>query len=177
MKWIFRFLVVFAVLVAIAWMVGMSLPQNHTATRSARFAASPETVWSTLVEVGAYPDWRSGLDSVVLLDGREGKLAWREIMGGERLSFEADTMQGPSRMNSRITDTGIDFGGSWDYAIEPDGAGTRLTITENGEVYSPLFRFISRYVMGHTSTMERYLSDLAARIGEEPAPTGSEGDP
>lgn len=177
MKWIFRFLIAFAILAAIAWMVGMSLPQNHTVSRSARFAASPEIVWTTLVDVGAYPDWRSGVDSVVLLDAPGGRMAWREVMGGERLSFEADTTQRPSRMQSRITDTGIDFGGTWDYVIEPDGAVTRLTITENGEVYSPLFRFISRYVTGHASTIERYLADLAARIGEGPAPTGSQGNP
>ena len=170
MKWIFRFLIAFAALVAVAWIIGMSLPQNHTVSRSARFAAAPETIWATLVDVSSYPEWRSGVDTVILLDGTENRLAWQESMGGDRLSFDADTTQRPKHLQSRITDTGIEFGGSWDYVIEPDGEGTRLTITENGEVYSPLFRFMSRYVMGHGSTIERYLSDLAARLGETSAP-------
>ena len=33
-------------------------------------------------------------------------------------------------------------------------------ITENGEVYNPLFRFMSRFVFGHTATIDKYLEDL-----------------
>ncbi len=40
--------------------------------------------------------------------------------------------------------------------------GTRVRVTEDGEVYNPLFRFVSRFIMGHTATMDRYLDDLAA---------------
>ena len=60
----------------------------------------------------------------------------------------------------------LPFGGSWDYLIEPDGTGSKLTVTENGEVYNPIFRFVSRYVMGHTATMDKYLAALAAKTGD-----------
>lgn len=50
--------------------------------------------------------------------------------------------------------------------IVPDGSGSRLTITENGEIYNPVFRFVSRYVIGQTSTIDKYLTDLAPRLGE-----------
>ncbi len=46
-----------------------------------------------------------------------------------------------------------------------DNTGTRLTITENGEVYNPIFRFMSRFVFGHTATMDQFLSDLKKRVG------------
>ena len=39
--------------------------------------------------------------------------------------------------------------------------GLRERITENGEVYNPLFRFVSRFVMGHTRTIDTYLGDVA----------------
>ena len=43
------------------------------------------------------------------------------------------------------------------------GSGTRVSITERGEVYNPIFRFLSRFVFGHTGTMETYLRDLARK--------------
>ena len=68
------------------------------------------------------------------------------------------------RLVTRIADTGLPFGGQWTYELVPDGEGTRLTITEDGEVYNPLFRFVSRFVMGHTATIERYLDDVEKRF-------------
>ncbi len=167
MKWILRFLLLFAAIAAIVWIVGMTLPQNHTVSRSARFAASPDSIWSTIVDVESYPEWRPGVDRVVRLNPSNGRLAWREITGGDRLSFEAQTQEAPARLVTRITDTDIPFGGTWEYSIVADGDGSRLTITENGEVYNPLFRFMSRYVLGHTATIDRYLEDLRKRTGEQ----------
>ena len=71
-----------------------------------------------------------------------------------------------------IADKGIPFGGSWDYRIAPDGTGSRITITENGQVYNPIFRFVSRYVLGHTATLDKYLTALAARVGDTYVPSG-----
>jgi hypothetical protein len=70
----------------------------------------------------------------------------------------------PKRLVGRITDTSLPFRGSWTYVLQSEGTGTRLSITENGEVYNPIFRFMSRFVFGHTATMERYLVDLAAHV-------------
>ena len=38
-------------------------------------------------------------------------------------------------------------------------------ITEDGEVYHPLYRFMSRFVFGHTTTIDRYLTDLGRKLG------------
>jgi len=68
----------------------------------------------------------------------------------------------PSRV-VRITDESLPFGGSWPYELEPGAAGTRLAIREEGEVYNPVFRFMSRFVMGHHSTIDQYLEALQTR--------------
>jgi hypothetical protein len=65
---------------------------------------------------------------------------------------------------NRIADPKLPFGGSWTYEVSAAGSGTELNITENGEVYNPLFRFVSRFIMGHTATIEKYQRDLAARL-------------
>jgi hypothetical protein len=42
-----------------------------------------------------------------------------------------------------------------------------VRITENGEVYNPLFRFVSRYVIGHNRTIDAYLRALGQATGQE----------
>jgi hypothetical protein len=59
--------------------------------------------------------------------------------------------------------------GTWTFEFVPEGDGTRLTITERGEVYNPIFRFMSRFVFGHTATMDAFVENLGKRIGETPA--------
>ena len=59
----------------------------------------------------------------------------------------------------------------------PDAS--RVTITERGWVSNPIFRFVSRFVMGHTSTLDAYLRALGKHFGSEPTPTvvASTGEP
>ena len=47
-------------------------------------------------------------------------------------------------------------------------------MTERGEVKHPLFRVISRFVIGHTRTIDGYLRDLAASFGEDAEPEPAE---
>ena len=67
----------------------------------------------------------------------------------------------------RIEDTNLPFGGSWTYELAPVGdSETTLRITEDGEVYNPIFRFVSRFVMGHDATIRQYLSAVGTRFTE-----------
>ena len=55
--------------------------------------------------------------------------------------------------------------------MEDEGAGGCVAVvTERGEVKHPLFRVISRFVIGHTRTIDGYLRDLAASFGEDAEP-------
>lgn len=76
----------------------------------------------------------------------------------------------PSRMVTRIIDEGMPFGGSWTYELREIEAGTDVRITENGVVYNPIFRFMSRFVMGHHGTLDAFLRNLTQEFGgaEEP---------
>ena len=50
---------------------------------------------------------------------------------------------------------------------------------ERGSVYNPVFRFISRFFMGHTSAIDGFLRALGKKFGTEPTPTvvAIEGEP
>jgi len=53
------------------------------------------------------------------------------------------------------------------HCTETTAEGTLLTITEDDEVYNPIYRFVSRFIIGHTQTIDSYLNDLAIAIEHE----------
>ncbi len=169
MKWLLVVVAVVVVPVIAVALIGMTLPQNHTASRTADLKGPPDSVWSIITDVERYPSWRKEVDSVQRIDSA-GKLSWREVSGSDRITYEATAFEQPTHFVARIADKGLPFGGSWDYRIEPGQTGSKLTITENGEVYNPIFRFASRFIMGHTATIDKYLTALAARTGTEYVP-------
>lgn len=150
--------------VAIVSIVGWSLPVAHVSSRGERFDAPPPAVWKVVTEVGAYASWRSDISAVELLPPVDGRPAWREISGGDRVEYVADAMVEPTQFVSRITTKGLPYGGRWRYELTPDAGGTRVTITEEGEVYNPIFRFMMKYVLGETATIEKVLTALAKRL-------------
>ena len=143
---------------AIVTAVGYALPVAHVATRDAVVNAAPEVVFARISDPAQYRLWRPDLDSVEVL-GTE-PLRWREHSGGDTIAYEAIERSAPRRFVTRIADPDLPFGGTWTWELQPEGAGTRVTITERGEVYNPIFRFMSRFVFSRTATMEKVLRQL-----------------
>ena len=152
---------VVAIVIVIA--IGYSLPVAHTASRDATLAVPPDRVFATLTGVEGFPKWRSDVTRVEVLS--RSPLRWREDGTNGAITFEMAEVQPPSRLVTRIADTSLAFGGSWLYELAPAGSGTHVTITERGEVYNPVFRFMSKYVFGHTATLDAYLAALRKQSG------------
>lgn len=166
-RWLLIGAGVVAALVAGVLVVGMMLPESHTATVAAEYPVPPELVWSAITEVDAFPQWRRGVTRVEVLEpAEEGgpPRRWRETGEYGPMTLEVVEMEPGRRLVARIADQGLPYGGTWTYRAEPVPGGTRLTITEDGEVYSPLFRFMSRFVFGHESTLRDYHEDLRERL-------------
>jgi hypothetical protein len=156
MKWLIYGGLAIVIIPAIVVLIGAALPKEHVASRKIVLRASPSEVFTL---ISGPSDWR-GLKYELLT---ESPLKWRETdSGGEAITYERVDTIAPKRIVNRIADPKLPFGGSWTYEIAPSGSGTELTITENGEVYNPLFRFVSRFIMGHTATIEKYQRDLVA---------------
>ena len=150
-------------LVGLVTLIGYSLPVAHTASRTASLTQPADRVYVALTDVQSYPQWRSDVKSVEDLAASPRR--WREHGSNGDLTFEVVEANPPGRLVTRIADRDLPFGGTWTYELTPEGDGTRLTITEDGEVYNPIFRFMSRFVFGHTATMDQFLSDLKKRVG------------
>lgn len=74
----------------------------------------------------------------------------------------------PRRFVVRIADRSLPFGGTWSYDIAPaSGGGSELRISEDGEIYNVIYRFVSRFFLGYTATMEQYFRDLGAKFGQK----------
>ncbi len=163
LKWLGLVVLVLGGFVVLMAIFGASLPVKHTATRTASFKASPQQVWDL---ISGPPNWRPEVTLYEELPPVDGHRMWIEYgKGGSKMTYEAVESDPPRKLVTRVADPHLPFGGTWTYEIAPtaDG-GCTLTITENGEVYNPVFRFISRYVMGYTATMDRYLRGLQAKV-------------
>ena len=166
MKWILIVLGVIAALIAVMAIVGSLMPKGHTASRTAVINQTPEALWATITDCAAFPQWRKDVKSVEVLPDRDGHKVWREDGKNGKMALEVVEASPPSRLVMRIADPGP-FGGTWTYQIEPNGAGSRITITENGEVYNPIFRFMSKMFFDQASTIETYLTALGRKYGED----------
>jgi hypothetical protein len=165
LTWLIRIVIGLILIGAVVFIVGSRLPQNHTASRTARLPQAPEVVWAAITDVAAFPSWRSDVESVVQLAPQNDKPVWREkSRRGNTITYAAEVWEPPRHLVTRITDKDLPFGGSWDYVISPSGTGSSITITEHGEIYNPVFRVVSRF-MSPSATIEAYLTALATRLG------------
>lgn len=168
MKWIlWAFIFLGAILILIT-LIGWLLPKAHTATREARFHQPPEAIWKAITDVDAMPEWRQGLKDVKRLPDKNGLPYWVETSDSGTIPFETVISQPPSKLVIRIADPKLPFGGTWTYEITPVAGGSSLRISENGEVYNPVFRFLSQFVFGYSETIDTYLKSLFKKFGEEP---------
>jgi uncharacterized protein YndB with AHSA1/START domain len=152
-------------LVLIVVIVGSRLPQGHVASRERVLAVEPDRVFALISTPEDFPAWRTGVQRVEMLPLVEGKTLFREVGSDGAISYVFDEVVPDQRLVSRIADEGLPFGGQWTFELSPVPEGTALRITEDGQVYNPVFRFVSRFVIGHHATIDRYLADLEARVG------------
>lgn len=171
MKWILIPLGVLVGVVALVAIVGALLPREHAASRRAHYRESPEALWAVITDYQSFSTWRTTVKKVEPLPAKGGRTGWRETDNhGQAIPYEVVESVPSQKMVTRIADPKLPFGGTWTQELEPSESGTTLRITENGSVYNPIFRFMSRFVFGYTATMDEYLRALGAKFGESVTP-------
>jgi Polyketide cyclase / dehydrase and lipid transport len=160
-------------LVVLIAIIGALLPRDHVASMTATIPAPPEKVWDAVTNVDSFSSWRGDLQRVDLISRTGGAMSWREHSKHGPVKMAVDVAEPPRRLVVHIADKDLPFGGSWEYIIVPDPAGanhSRLTITERGYVSNPIFRFVSRFVMGHYRSLDAYLRALGKKFGADIIP-------
>lgn len=170
LRWLVLVMGLPVVLIAVLITVGLFLPRDHAVASRARFAASPDSVWAVISDLGNAASWRPDVKRMERLPDRNGHAAWLEVGQTGSLPYEVVEWDPPRRLAVRIDDPSLPFGGTWTYTIEPAGGGTDFTIVERGTIRNALFRALARFVFGYHSTLDGYLRALGTRLGEEPTP-------
>ena len=141
MKWIIRIITSIVAVMALIALVGFFLPVAHEASRTAEFNKPPETVYALISDLKNYPTW------------------WPE----NEVNVEVVEAVPPTKFVTRIVGESA-FGGTWTMDIAPTSTGSRLTITERGEIYNVIFRTLAYFVFGYTATMDSCLAAAHRRL-------------
>ena len=163
MKWIGGTLAAVVALVVIVLGIGMSIDERHTITRTRTLPHPPSEVWAVIRDFGRAPEWQPGVESVERVEG-ESSETWRMSGSFGDMPIRVEDEVAGYELVTRIVDDDMPFGGTWTYQLEPVEEGARLTITEDGFVRNPFYRFASRYVFGYDRTVEEYLEALSQRL-------------
>lgn len=171
MKWLLITLGLIALLIAVVALGGAMLPEAHTASRWATYNRPPAEIWAVITDFSNYPSWRPEVRSVEMLPGQNGLPAWREIDShGNSIPYQVTEMRPPERLTAVIADPKLPFSGTWTWDIQPVNGGASVRIHETGRVHNPIFRFVARFVLGYTKTMDQYLKALGTKFGENVQP-------
>ena len=141
MKWILWPIAVLVATVGVIALIGYFLPVGHQASRSAEFNKPPEAVFALIANPSSYATWWDGAD----------------------VRAEVVESVPPSKLVTRIVGE-TQFGGTWTFEVGPTATGSRLTITERGEIYNVIFRTLAKYVFGYTGTIDSFLAAARKKL-------------
>ncbi|EKO13350.1 MULTISPECIES: LIC10604 family protein [Leptospira] len=158
------YIMVFLVLLILTiYGVGASLPVEHSVFMERIYKVPPENVYSLIRDFKQYPFWRRNVKKVEEISST----SWKETdIHEDVITFSFIQDRKNMFLESKIMDEDKPFGGSWTYELSSVSEGTKLKITENGKVYSPVFRFFSKFVFGHSGMIKEYLDFIDQKIWE-----------
>lgn len=164
MKWVILIVGILVLAAVVMAAAGAMLPVKHQASRKARFRRPPEAIYAV---IAGPPDWRPDVKaSGALPDANGRKRWWEQDSHGKKIAFELVEDSPPARRVTRIADEKLPFGGMWTVEVAPVSAGeSEVRVTEDGEVYNVIFRFMSRYIFGYYGSIDAYLKNLGAKLG------------
>jgi uncharacterized protein YndB with AHSA1/START domain len=152
----------------VAAVIGATMEKSHVATRQAVYARTPNEVWEVITRFDRTAQWRTDVDAVEIESG--DPIRFVEMGPQGPLPLEVTEQDPPHKLVLLAADASLPFSGSWTFELAPVEGGTRLTITEQGSIDNPLFRFMARVFMDPAGTANTYLVDLGHHFGEEVTP-------
>lgn len=159
MKWVYGILGALILVALVVAIVGWLLPVKHEASRAVELARTPNEVYALASDYRNYAAWWPDISRIEVLVEEPGRATFREHLADGPIVMSVMEQSAPSRFVTKIDDASQPFGGTWTFEVVPASEGrTRLTITERGEIYNPIFRALARFVFGYTATMESFLA-------------------
>lgn len=143
--------------VAVGWM----LPVEHRSVVTRTIPAPADEVWARIASVEDWATWRTDVRRVEMEAGDRAVVTDSNGRVRYRIERTADRT-----LVTTIDQEGLPYGGRWIWSVEPaeDGISASVTVEEEGEVYNPVFRFVSRFILGHDATIRSVLDELESSV-------------
>ena len=164
MKLLIITLGVLVLLIVAIVVIGALLPKHHVVTRTAVLNATQDQIFFL---ISGPQDWRGDLKEYKFYDDAGRHMIRETDKRGQTITYEVVESQSPTLLKRTIADKSLPFGGSWTWDVQPQNGGCSVSITEDGDVYNPVFRFVSQFVIGHTRTIDTYLAMLAKAVKQQ----------
>lgn len=178
--WFLIFLIAVAVTVALILLVvhllGRALPPEHTAHGEIVLSADQSRVYGILADVVNSPAWSPITVVQPLKPDDQGRERWTVRQG--RHAFEITILEHTptTRLVHQLRDERNVFGGTWTISLStptptptstPPHTQTRVTITEQGWIRVPIFRFIMAKFLDPSANLRAHLDALAKHLGQQ----------
>jgi hypothetical protein len=152
-------LLLLLVLVA-TFVAGYTLPATREGAAARSFAAPPELVRGTILDIDSQPAWRA---RVVAIE-RGSDDGWTEITAdGERIAFRLH-----DNTDTKITlefSSSRGYTGRWEAETAASASGgTTLSVREQATTPSPMGRILSRLFFDPQAFAALYLDELSAEV-------------
>jgi len=157
--------VIVAVVLVILGVVvtGLLLPKRHVVSRTASYRAAPDRLFFL---ISGPQGWRPDvLRCEAVPDAGSRELLRETTRDGETITYELLDRVFPVSIKRRIATENLPYSGTWAYSLQPKGDVTIVRITEDGEVYNPVFRFMARF--GRKRSLDSYLRALGQATQQE----------
>lgn len=160
MKWILLLVCILIVLIAMIYLIGSLMDVKHVATIERKLKMGSDETWIVLTNYKEYTSWRNGIKELTI----DSTNHWTEKNShGDNVSYQLEVVDDKRTFITRIINKDLAYGGYWEFSISPLQDGCLVKITENGEVFNPIFRFMAKYFFGHETTLKNYMRDLEVK--------------
>lgn len=149
-------------LVAMVFVIGLFIPKQKEYLKTADLKSSPESVFQIVTDVENQTLWRNDVQEIKVIDQN----TWTEVpKKGTPITFRTKR-----KIQNQLFEIEIiepkSFQGYWIGTFEQSPMGTKVVFKEVVIIENPFFRVMSSIFVDLNKTMDVYLSNLKAKLGE-----------
>jgi len=160
MYWLLRTAVVLVLLVVVNYGVGLLIPAERTAPKTALIEGAPELVYRLITDVEGHPQWRSDIRSVTV-DEKGPLLKWTEIHEAGVTVYVQEKVKEPLERYEIDFEVSNGLHGRWIGALEPSSENrTKMTCSETIVIENPMFRLPGFVFLNMGTSVDVFLGDL-----------------
>ena len=149
-------------LVAMVFVIGLFIPKQKEYLKTADLKTSPESVFQIVTDFENQTLWRNDVQEIKVIDQN----TWTEVpKKGTPITFRTK-----QKIQNQLFEMEIiepkSFQGYWVGTFEQIPTGTKVVFKEIVIVENPFFRVMSSIFVDLDKTMDVYMSNLKAKLGE-----------